>query len=614
MATVRGAQPPTERPFFRYDLETVQVVEGDNRFVDVSDPTTGKRFRFYEVEYAVACGMDGQRDLAGLSAWAKDELGLDTDPDELRGVVDTLAELGYLGAPAAPVERLGRQEKPTAPGGAVEGAPAAARPTPVPPVEGDVALGSAGKSPLEREGRQSLPESDDIELGFAGAPAEPAEPALAESVDIELGFAGASARSETEPSGPPERVPRMSTNLGDHMDVGAEDVKEAVRQSRVMAAVDPEELELEAEEPELPAAVDTHSRETVRMPEADAKTLAAEAAALGAAGGEEAAFLAKQLAEADDGTAAATQPGKRKAAMLKKAEVASAETPAEPEKAEPRKAKDEPAKKAEAVPAAAVEPEREKRRSAGLVLWLLLLGVAAAGAWYYYTEFVAEREPAPPVQPKVPKEAEVVPKKAPPPTAVLAAGEAPSAEAVTAQAGAVAWIATAGTEVAADDVVAKLAGFEKLERARSEDEASRDRYQRRLDEATARGNKRQMARHQADMDRKTRDIAQVQAKLDPFLVKAPVAGVIEPMVEVGAKVESGAPVVKVTGEAGPTAEFSVPTGRYEEGDEVEVAAADDAGLTATCTVAGTAPGKIRVECPVDSGLGDGVAIVLPAQD
>ena len=64
------------RPRFRQDLVAELVEEQGQRFIDVGDPETGNLFRFYEIEYSLACAMDGERDVAGIVQWAQEELGL----------------------------------------------------------------------------------------------------------------------------------------------------------------------------------------------------------------------------------------------------------------------------------------------------------------------------------------------------------------------------------------------------------------------------------------------------------------------------------------------------------------------------------------------------------
>ena len=85
-----------QNPRFRTDLVSKPVEEDGQRFVDVTDPDSGKTFRFYEVEYAVACAMNGDRDVVALAEWARSELGLEPSPNELETVISTLGDLGYL--------------------------------------------------------------------------------------------------------------------------------------------------------------------------------------------------------------------------------------------------------------------------------------------------------------------------------------------------------------------------------------------------------------------------------------------------------------------------------------------------------------------------------------
>src|SRR5262249_45828470 len=91
-----------DRPRFRQDLIAELVDEHGTRFIDVMDPDSGNLFRFYEVEYSLACGMDGERDVPGIVKWAQDELGLSPSQQEVRTVISTLGELGFIdtGAPA----------------------------------------------------------------------------------------------------------------------------------------------------------------------------------------------------------------------------------------------------------------------------------------------------------------------------------------------------------------------------------------------------------------------------------------------------------------------------------------------------------------------------------
>ena len=85
-----------ERPRFRTDLVAEPIEEDGRLCIDVVDPDTGTGFRFFEVEYSLACAMDGERDVEGLVQWAREDLGIEPSPDELATVISTLGELGYL--------------------------------------------------------------------------------------------------------------------------------------------------------------------------------------------------------------------------------------------------------------------------------------------------------------------------------------------------------------------------------------------------------------------------------------------------------------------------------------------------------------------------------------
>ncbi len=97
----------TERPRFRNDLVAQPIEEEGVRYVDVTDPSSGSTFRFYDVEYSIACAMDGARDVDNLAEWTRAELGIEASPEELVSVINTLAELGYLEGTTASAPAVG---------------------------------------------------------------------------------------------------------------------------------------------------------------------------------------------------------------------------------------------------------------------------------------------------------------------------------------------------------------------------------------------------------------------------------------------------------------------------------------------------------------------------
>ena len=122
---VPASQP---NPRFRTDLVAEPIVDDGHRFFDVADTDTGSIFRFYEVEYSLACAMDGERDIPKLVSWAQEELGITPTPTELSSVILTLGDLGYLEQTGAPAELV----------------------EPVRPAAPNVQLGPAGRDLAER--------------------------------------------------------------------------------------------------------------------------------------------------------------------------------------------------------------------------------------------------------------------------------------------------------------------------------------------------------------------------------------------------------------------------------------------------------------------------------
>src|SRR5688500_18405617 len=110
-------QTSIDRPRFRQDLVAEPLEDGGAKFIDVMDPDSGQLFRFFEVEYSLACAMDGERDVAGIVKWAEEELGLKPSQNEVRTVVATLGDLGFLergAAAAAAVNAAAAAEAPRA--------------------------------------------------------------------------------------------------------------------------------------------------------------------------------------------------------------------------------------------------------------------------------------------------------------------------------------------------------------------------------------------------------------------------------------------------------------------------------------------------------------------
>ncbi|HZJ62315.1 MAG TPA: hypothetical protein VFD36_02260, partial [Kofleriaceae bacterium] len=252
----RGDQ--LDRPRFRQDLVAELIDEQGARFIDVMDPDSGNLFRFYEVEYSLACAMDGERDVPGIVKWAQEELGMTPSQQEVRNVIATLGDLGFIdtGAQAASPDLAGG----VVVGNQVRGQAAA-----------QVDLGTAGGAPHQRV--PSVTPAPDFALGAPGAAARrPHDPVE----DVPLGAPGRRPGRPTPSGSPPPMAAAgdegdVSLDLADHINVGRADVQEAVRASKVMAAVDVPQSVLDAIEdrPTARAASPTVDRppEILRGPE-----------------------------------------------------------------------------------------------------------------------------------------------------------------------------------------------------------------------------------------------------------------------------------------------------------------------------------------------------------
>lgn len=740
----------TDRPIFRTDLvaKPIDGGNGSDRLVEVTDPDSGKSFRFYEIEYAIACAMDGERDLPGLAQWANIELGLEPAEAELRTMIGTLGELGYLegvagaqpvAAPAAakagsvtrgwdavevPDELLNppaaaaaaapakgsvtrgwdavdgdaiaaasappaAPARPAAPAkagsvtrgwDAVDGdaiaassAPAkqpatpakqpappmaAKAPTkvtpPAAPVAGgvtrgwdvqsdDIDLGAPGKAatppaaPAGGVTRGWDVQSDDVELGFAGRQtAKPAAPARA-GMDVELGQAGnvglpdpdaieadihdraTKQRSAT----PTPSSGDFSTDLSEHIAVRTDDVKEAVRASRVHAAVKAPE---DYEDDQAATAVGASGAQAVAAAAAaevaQPKSAVVVKKTMIAASVPPAVMAAAQAKKAADQKASAQQGRKQTPAPVvlpeKPAEVSR---PVAAQQHQQHQHHQHQQHQQQQPAATAHLPQQQgkqaARKSALLPILLIILFLAVAGAGvYWWIEMRGGDEPASQpapetTQPTAEAQKPATPAEPPAITAALEAGPSEEQQVVAPRAGQIAWLAAAGSEVAVGAPVAKYYGFETWEKAIATSQESLKIYQEKLDQATSKDDKPGMKSADANVKRQQKDLERAQTELQRFVVAAPLAGVVEPTVEAKARVQKDAPVAKVLATSGPRATFTVPPDRKAAaGDEVQVSSKADSDLRATCKVESADAGKLVVTCPTDSGLAPGTDVVL----
>ncbi len=577
------------RPRFRTDLVAQPIEDKGQVFVDVTDPDTGATFRFYEIEYSVACAMDGARDLEALRAWARDELGVEPSHEELSTVVATLDELGYLdhgpGAPSAASTIPGGAEAPRASDvelGSAGVSPGSA-PRPKAAAE-DMALGQAGagsraeaavpatsgaqgeasfeglmeddagSSEGSRAGtnpfaRTSLP----IQAGEGDEEAVPAKPASS------MGSGGAlrDRARQTDDEDGPTNIPapqsqfdeeEVSVDLSDHLSIGTDDVKEAVRQSQVMKI------------PEAPEA----DAEPAKASEDAAKKKAADKA-------EKAAKEQK-----------ADKPASKSAS--KSAEMAAVAKPKEP------------------------PPAASEGSGLRVALVVILVFALLGGAGYYAVFHLGILDDGD-SQAAAPADA-AEPAAPPQPTAVLSEEDVEPVFLEASDAGEVSWIAETGAAVAEGDEVLRLAGYEERAEALGERIDEETELQDRLDQATAEDDRRRMQRIESRVEDAQAQVAEAEAELEAYRVLAPQDGIFEADVELGDELEAGDPMGVIAAEPRHIGVFEIDTAEaFSEGQAVTLTS-EGAGEVASCEVTAAGTMTITVACPTSSPFGPGDTVGL----
>lgn len=527
------------RPRFRNDLVSKPIEENGQRFVDVTDPDSGKTFRFYEVEYAVACAMNGSRSVNELVDWARAELGLEPSARELETVISTLGDLGYLtgnngagdldlalGSPGRSPMDSGLPERPSSEG---------------------IELGVAGKSPLGGPPKSPRPEAANLELGAAGFGGAEAPTPVMDAISH------ATAPAPAPMPAPPPEPDNMSTDLSAHLQIGTDDVKEAVRQSKVMEAV-PIPPDLMMPDPAAP-----HRPQQVREP--------------------------------------APPPGATPIELPGRPAGMAAPPPRPAERPLP--------------------PKPKSGANLTIIMLIALLVVALGGAAYYFFVYAKDDEPEGTKRPRgAGVEKNVGDSDNAPPAKVVAmlkAGTSVEAVIKAPKAGRIEWIEVAGTEVTAGAIIARYRGFDRVKAKLATAVKSKERYQDKLERATERDNKSAMARAAADVERKEQDIENFKSELRTFAIMATKPGVVTPILPEGkaANVTEGDEVLKLASTTGPSATFEVPDpSKHEVGDKVEIAAESDRSLTAVCDVDKIEGKKVTIVCPPDSGIDEGAAVAL----
>lgn len=628
------------RPRFRVDdLAAEAVEEGGQHYVEVIDPATGDGYRFFQSEYALACGMDGQRDIAGLARWAADELGLKASPAEIEAVAATLGELGMLEGSQVAAPAVAPAAAVVAPAAAVVAAPApapapapadddflgtgivAARPAPVdgPRANADFELGEPGVRPVAAAS-EPLGGGGDFELGAPGVGAAAAAAASVAPVDdVELGRPGKAPPVAAKPVAPAPVAPAaaaISTELS--VDVGLADVKEAVRASKVIKAVDLADL---------PADVAAAIAEPAPAP------VAAKPA---------------PVAAPAPAPVAAPLPAPTPAPVVAKPAEPVAPAPAAPKPTPAAAPAPAAAAKPAAAPAAAAKPAAAKepaaaaapKKTSGALIAVLVIVLLAAGGFVLW-KFVLNKPKADATTGKPAATAPTVGSAggsaagsaviAPPAkvasTQVTVTPSAPLELKAGAE-GELATVAAAGpvtvgaelvslgvpsklakeiTEIKHDVEVRYPAEIAELEKDRDDARAKGDTKAAESAEAKA-GERR------GRLDEKKAELTTLQGQAAAFVITATAAGTFTTSLAVGAKVAVGDVVGTLTPAEVVTARFELAGTTKEKatfaaGSDL-VATVAGAGSTITCKVSSVVGTSVAIECPAGSAAA-GTRLELP---
>jgi biotin carboxyl carrier protein len=616
-------------PRFRTDLVAEPIDEDGQRFIDVIDPDTGSAFRFYEVEYSIACAMDGARNLSGLVDWAREELGITPSAGELETVIATLGDLGYLAGAGFEAELAPGVVAPT------YGEPDVAAP--------DIELGAGGvSSGWSAPVAAPLPSAGDVELGMAGGGAPRSAPA-AVALDAGLGPAGASpggdqpmvsAQDAMEPSPTlrpssrpsmegyddgPTNLPEpsagdfdddeVSVDLSEHLAIHPSDVKEAVRASQVMKAVDVP--------PELLAQLGDREAQIAATAEA-----------------------ARQAARAREAQAAPprTTPVAPMQAQQPPAEAArpAVELPRGPVPVGTSR----PVARPEQLAGHASTPAAEDRGGTSPVLIVLLVLVVLGAAAFLVWKYVLDKPASPGAGPATGTTGSATPGATPgsatpgsgrpgtPPGPARPSGTAhltpgASVDVKAKDAGVVAETAAAGTAVKAGDPLVRMAGSARVEqRLKQIDYDVGDRYPNIIkrdkelaDDARTKGNEALAKKYDADAAHRQDEIETNTAEKvklsDGLTVVAPQAGTVKSAAAEGAQVAAGDVLATIAQAPTLSAVIDAPGRPLAIGSDVEVAAAATPDQKVDCKVTAVDGSRVTVTCPADSGWADGTAVVLP---
>ncbi len=624
-----------DRPRFRQDLLAELIAEQDGRFIDVMDPDSETIFRFYEVEYSLACGMDGERDVPGIVKWAQEELGLSPTPQEVRTVIATLGDLGFIAAGEAAAQPLTAEPAPSVVVTPQAKPYAVTELAPGPAVDAPRVPGATARRPAQTP--------DDSALGVPVRASDRPTPRAFEATTPEISVASsasATSGASAVPSAPgaqaaSSNISEVSIDLSDHIEVRPDDVKEAVRASKVLSAVEvPKDL-LDAIE-DRPAE---RVSDSTTFPKRPSTGSFEPVPALGKpAEIPKPVELARPAEIPKPAELARPAEIPKPVQIPKPAEVTrpvEARVDAKPERSPLSRPPNDtgrarpPVELPEPPVAKPVAPPAPSRRVSPVLIVLLILVVLGAGAffvWKYVLEGQGtgtETSAKPAIQPVKPPPP-APPPPPPPPAAKIGMVAPPPDEIKIAQPGVIDTIVADGTAVKEGDEIVKLGGYKPLEAGTTAAAGSVARLKAQIetltkqrDAAQAAGNKAMETTAVADLEERQKALAGKEEllagrkkDLEKFVIRAPGNGTFTREAKPSAKVVAEAVIGKLQREAIPTATFKVSdTKPFTANASIEVTAGKGEQHV-TCTVAEVQPDSVKVVCPADPALAEGTDVTL----
>jgi hypothetical protein len=579
-------QAGTDRPRFRQDLLAEAVDEQGAKYIDVMDPESGNVFRFYEVEFSIACAMDGERDVAGLVKWARDELGVTPTDREVRTVIATLGDLGYLEMIAA------------------SKAAAADVPAPQPTAPEDLASDTVV---------EARPPSTPVPSRPAAQAAKPA------------------ARTPGVAAAPPA-VSEVSIDLSEHLAVGKEDVQEALRQSRVMSAVDaPPELaeprpaattqplrplQRQTPQPQRQAAATTPAKQPERPIEA-----------------KQPERLVERPVETKQPERLVEQPTPVPVEAKQPERPVERPTPVPVEAKQPERPVERPEAKKPAVelpkvpekqPVPATEPTTGRMSPAVIVvLILVVLGLGAFLLWKFVLGSSGEASTSSSVTPApVTPQPEAPAAPASPVKWATAKIEMTSGRPKTILAffpGVIEWIEASGKEAKSGDVIMKLAGYRPLERQVTALQKEVEKLQAEMqaaykarddapqgDEAAAKKVQARIEAAEKAYNPKSDLLQKKTDQLEPYYVRLINDGTLTITRKAGERIPENTPIATIVSPPAPSATFTIPPDvKVEIGTMTSLKLGEK---LLTCEVADWEPEKVRIGCPEEPAAVEGATV------